>query len=69
MNGPYKRFIVLMDEQYYPSAGMGSAQDSFDTLEEAISLAVTRGDPKYTYFHADYVQIFDCDERRVVWEQ
>lgn len=64
----FKRFIVLMDEQYYPSAGMGSAQDSFDTLTEAMAFAMTKGHEDESYFHADYVEIFDCDSREVVWE-
>jgi hypothetical protein len=64
----FKRFIVLMDEQYYPSAGMGSAVASFDTLEEAVAQAESRNDPDADYFHADYVEVFDCEAREVVWE-
>lgn len=62
----YKRYLVMMDEQYYPAAGTGSVVASFDSLDEAIAKAKTRSHGEY--LSADYVEIFDCDKRKVVWE-
>lgn len=60
---PHKRFLVMTDDQYYPSAGTGSILESFGTLEEAIKFA----DQPHKYW--DYVEIFDCDKRQTVWEK
>lgn len=72
MNGPYKRFLVLMDEQYYPAGCTGSIVASFDTLDEALEMAKTKqtrwGDKLQYTTEYDYAEVFDCDERRVVWE-
>jgi len=57
----YKRFMVLAYDQYYPGGGTTDCNDSFDTLEEAIAAAKK--------MRADFKEILDLDERRVVWEK
>lgn len=68
----YKRFLVLMDDQYYPSAGMGSVVGSFDTLEEAVTIAKSREWPSSyspeSMDSFDYAEVFDCDLRETVFE-
>lgn len=72
MEEPYKRFLVLMDDRYYPAECTGSIIASFDTLDEAVAMAKTKkarwGDNLQYTSEKDYAEVFDCDQRRVVWE-
>lgn len=70
MRGPYKRFLVMMDDQYYPASGTGSVVASFDTLEEALALAKSNTYPNGGSYQrtADYCEVFDCELRDTVWE-
>lgn len=56
-----ERFIVFQGD-YYEGARLPSSSESFATLDEARTFGcdvLNRG-------HATEIEIFDCDERRVV---
>ncbi|OZA30484.1 MAG: hypothetical protein B7X93_03055 [Hydrogenophilales bacterium 17-61-9] len=59
--GKYKRFMLFTYNQFYPDGGVSDCDVSFDTLEEAIAAAENET--------ADFKEILDLDERKVVWER
>lgn len=67
MKGPwsrprtFKRFILFEYDSYYPSGGMSDCSNSFETLDEAVN------DGKLS--KSDWVEIFDCTKRQLVWER
>jgi hypothetical protein len=58
---PYKRFVLMQYDQYYPGGGTTDVTGSFDTLEEAIEFSKKE--------HSDYSEVLDMDERKTVWEE
>lgn len=61
MNEIYKRFIAQNSVMYESSGGFPGPDESFDTLEEAIAYS--------SKIYADFTEVFDCDQRRIVWEK
>lgn len=60
-NVEYKRFLVFSFEDYYPCGGIGDIEGTSDDIEEAIRIA--------NEDTGDYVYVFDCDLRKVVYEK
>jgi len=56
----FKRFMLFEFQTYYPGGGVEDCSRSFDTLDEAVKVGELS--------KCDYVEIFDCDKRRIVWE-
>lgn len=58
----YQRFLVFEYSAYCPTGGMSDCLESFSDFDEALRYAGK------CRSHNDYIEIFDCAERRVVWE-
>jgi hypothetical protein len=64
LNEAYKRYMVFVYMDYFPSGGVNDCFASYDTLKEAIENDAF----KCMYVYGN-VHIFDCDERRIVAEK
>jgi len=56
-----KRFLVIANDQYYPTGFPDEIRDSKDTIEEALF--------KLSELNYDYKYIFDCDKREIVYKE
>lgn len=56
-----KRYLVIGNDQYYPSDFPQSIKYSSDDLEDAVAHAKSMS--------YDYKHVFDCDTREVVYTE
>lgn len=66
MKGPwtrrdFKRFMLFEYDSYYPSGATSDCSKTFETLDETVEAGKLS--------KADWVEILDCDKRRLVWER
>lgn len=62
-----KRFLVFAGDDYYPRGGFGDAQESFDTLDEAICYGHEHAHP-YSDGGFGWWHVVDMDSRSMVSE-
>lgn len=59
---PFKRFLLFRYWSYYPEGALNDIAGDYDSLDDAL-----RAYKEFGY--ADFAEILDLQERRIVWEQ
>jgi len=69
MNEPFKRFLLIEIEWYYPQGGIGDVENSVDTLEESSEWFNKQvSEAKEKECQSTTFQVFDCEERKTIFE-